>query len=189
MKNLFFVFLFLNICGRVSGQPADIQSVSIPESVSEIILLDPVINLYQAGEFFISGQPRDSVYIELKKSGLGLVINIRTPQEIEALKMEGFDEQAFLDSLGIAYINIPIGGGAGFTREAIVRIDEAIQKHSGKMLIHCRTANRATMAWVAWLINYRDMPVNDAFALGRKMQLNLEMEYLLGFELTYEKKE
>ena len=188
MKNLFFVFLFLNIGGHVISQPVYNQSVSIPETVSEILLLDPVINLYQAGDFYISGQPSDSVYVALKKSGRGLVINVRTPQEMEALKKEGFDEHAFLDSLGISYINIPVGGGAGFTKEAIKKINEAIQNHHGKVMIHCRTANRATMSWVAWLINYRDMLVNDAFAFGRKMQLNLEMEYLLGYELTYEKK-
>lgn len=187
MTKVFFVLLLVS-CSQTFAQNLNSERLMIPEKESEIILLDPVINLYQAGEFFISGQPYDSVYIELKKSGLGLVINVRTPQEIEALKMEGFDENEFLASLGISFINIPIGGSAGFTKEAIEKINEAIQRHSGKVMIHCRTSNRATMAWVAWLINYRDMSVNDAFALGRKMQLNLEMEDLLGYELTYEKK-
>ena len=189
MIKVSFVLLLLNSGIHAFGQNGNSDKVRIPEKESEIVLIDTVINQYQAGDFLISGQPNDSVYMALKKSGLGLVINVRTPQEMEALKKEGFDEHAFLDLLGISYINTPIGGEAGFTTEAIDKINEALHGQSGRVMIHCRTSNRATMAWVAWLINYRHMSVNDAFALGRKMQLNLEMEDLLGYELTYEKKE
>jgi protein tyrosine phosphatase (PTP) superfamily phosphohydrolase (DUF442 family) len=188
MNKIFFVFLLLSSNIHAFGQNEHSGRIRIPEMESEIVLIDTVINLYQVGDFFISGQPDDSVYMALKKLGLGLVINVRTPQEMEALKKEGFDEHAFLDSLGISYTNTPIGGEAGFTTEAIEKINEALHRHSGKVMIHCRTSNRATMAWVAWLINHRDMPVNDAFALGRKMQLNLQMEDLLGYELSYDKK-
>ena len=54
-------------------------------------------------------------------------------------------------------------------------------------MIHCRGAGRATNALVAWLINYQHMPVNDAFTLGKKMQMRFYIEDLLGYELTFDK--
>ena len=90
--------------------------------------------------------------------------------------------------ISLPYVNIPIGGDAGFTKEAIKNINDAIQLHDGNVMIHCRTAGRATNAWMAWLINYYDVPVNDAINLGKQMRFKLYLEDLLGYELSYSKK-
>jgi len=161
---------------------------TIPESGEEILKLDSKINLYQAGDFYISGQPNDSVLRLLKEKNLHLVINVRTPQEMALLKKEGFDEEALLDSLSISYVNVPIGGEYGFNKEAILEINNVIKQHKGNVMIHCRSAGRATNAWMAWLINYQNIPVNDAILLGREMQFNLYLEDLLGYELLFDKK-
>ena len=55
-------------------------------------------------------------------------------------------------------------------------------------MIHCRTAGRATNAWMAWLINYYDVPVDDAIDLGKQMRFKLYLEDLLGYELSYREK-
>jgi len=169
------------------GQDNHLIKRNIPKSPQEILVLDSAINLYQAGDFYIAGQPDVVTFRKLLDQNLGLVINIRTPQEMDALKNDGFDEEAVLDSLHLPYVNIPIGGDAGFTSEAIQEINDAIKQHQGEVMIHCRGAGRATNAWIAWLINYKDVPVNDAVALGRKMQFSLYLEDLLGYELSFGK--
>lgn len=161
------------------------RKLHIPTSKEEILLLDSTINLYKAGDFYISGQPNDSIIIALKNQNLGLVINVRTPEEMKIIKEKGFDEEAFSDSLHIPYVNIPIGGNYGFTQSSIKAINDAIISHDGAVLIHCRSAGRATNAWMALLINYYDIPIDDAISLGKQMQFRLYLEDLLGYELSF----
>jgi protein tyrosine phosphatase (PTP) superfamily phosphohydrolase (DUF442 family) len=169
-------------------QPESIKP-SIPDGDAQIHVLDSTnFNLYRVGDFYISGQPDDSTFLALRDKGLELVVNIRTPEEMEELRQDGFDEEAFLDSLDIEYVQVPIGGSYGFTPQAIANIDEAIQGHSGPVMIHCRGAGRATNAFMAWLVNYRDVPLDEAFTLGRQMQLRLIIEDLLGYELSISRK-
>ncbi len=186
-KNLILIFLVAISIDEFS-QGGQVGKREIPKSPEEILLMDSTINLYKAGDFFISGQPNDSILIALQKQNLQLIINIRTAEEIEVIKEKGFDEVAFSDSLNIAYVNIPIGGKAGFTEKAIQDINDAIQRHDGNIMIHCRSAGRASNAWMAWLINYYDLPVDDAIILGKQMQFRLYLEDLLGYELSYSKK-
>lgn len=188
MKNAYIASVFTFFVFVAYGQNKDNPSLYIPAISNEIIMLDSTINLYKAGNFYISGQPNDSIFSALKDNGLNLVINIRTPEEMEVLKKDGFDEETLLDSLSIPYINVPIGGNAGFTKEAIENINSAINANSVNIMIHCRSAGRATNAWVAWLINYQHVPVDEAIALGKKMELRFYLEDLLGYELSFDKK-
>ena len=181
------ILLFFGL--DASAQKKNYKKINLPKSGAEITILDSAINLYRAGDFYVSGQPDREVFKNLKDKGLDLVINIRTPEEMEALEKEkGFDEASFLDSLGIPYVMASIGGKTGYTVEAIEKINEAILGHNGNIMIHCRSAGRATNAWVAWLINYYKMPVDDAISLGKKMQLHFYIEDLLGYELSFGKK-
>ena len=66
-------------------------------------------------------------------------------------------------------------------------INDAIILHEGTVLIHCRGAGRATNAWMAWLINYYDVPIDDAISLGKQMQFRFYFEDLLGYELSFSK--
>ena len=179
---LFFLpFLFLIICN-----PAN--HLNAQELNENIQLLDSSTYLYQLGDFYISGQPNDSIFQELKNQGLDLVVNIRTPEEMETLKADGFDEELLLDSLAIRYVLVPMGGKAGYSPEQIQKIDEGIKSSTGKIMIHCRSAGRATNAFVSWLINYRDVGVDDAINLGKQMRLKFTIEDLLGYELSFDRK-
>jgi len=185
LASLLILCVTIHIFGQ-ENQPN--RRLVVPENPGEIVILDSTINLYSAGDFFISGQPYDSILVALIDQGLKLVINVRTPEEMELIKANGFDEERFLDSLGIAYANIPIGGDFGFTKKSIEDINESILMHDGKVMVHCRAAGRATNAWMAWLINYYDTPVDLATTLGKKMQFSLYLEDLLGYELFFDKK-
>jgi protein tyrosine phosphatase (PTP) superfamily phosphohydrolase (DUF442 family) len=184
-----FLFLLLNASvGAFCQEEKSQRKLDIPTSREEIVLLDSTINLYKAGDFFISGQPNDSIISALKNQGLELIINVRTHEEMAIIKENGFDEEAFSDSLNIPYVNIPIGGDAGFTQKAINDINDAIQLHDGNVMIHCRAAGRATNAWIAWLTNYYNVSLDDAIILGKQMQFKLYLEDLLGYELSYREK-
>lgn len=185
-KMTFFLML-ITCAGAYSQEITPERKFDIPSSAHEIIFLDSTINLYQAGDFYISGQPTESVITGLNRK-LGLIINIRTPEEMETVKENGFDEEAFSSSLNIPYVNVPIGGSYGYTKESITKINNAIQRHDGPVLIHCRSAGRATNAWMAWLINFYNIPINDATSLGKQMQFRFYFEDLLGYELSFRKK-
>lgn len=183
------LFFSLTICISGYGQEnRPERKLHIPTSIDEIHLLDSTTFLYQAGDFFISGQPNDSIIATLKDQDIGLIINVRTPEEMKIIKESGFDEEVVADSLDIPYVNIPIGGNYGFTQSSIKEINDAIILHEGTVLIHCRGAGRATNAWMAWLINYYDIPIDDAISLGRQMQFRFYFEDLLGYELSFDKK-
>jgi len=80
-----------------------------------------------------------------------LIINLRTQEEIEIIKEEGFDEVTFLDSLNIPYYNISMNAESGYDKETIQKINDIILLHKDDIMIHCRTAGRATYVWMAWL--------------------------------------
>jgi protein tyrosine phosphatase (PTP) superfamily phosphohydrolase (DUF442 family) len=84
-------------------------------------------------------------------------------------------------------VNVPIGVPAGFTPEAVAAINDAITKTRGRVLIHCRTAGRATLAWMAWLIRFDGYTIDQAVDLGKKAQFSFPLEDLLGYNITMEK--
>jgi len=183
------LFFFSTICISGYSQENELsRKLDIPTSKDEIVLLDSTIFLYKAGDFFISGQPTDSIIATLKDQDIGLIINVRTPEEMEIVKEHGFDEKSYSDSLNIPYVNVPIGGNYGFTQTSIKEINDAIQLHDGTVMIHCRSAGRATNAWMAWLINYYELPIDNAISLGKQMQFRFYLEDLLGYELLFDKK-
>jgi len=172
----------------VTSFTAPKKSVSFQQIQQQAVsLLDSSVNLYAYENFYISGQPTDSIFRELLDLGLKKVICIRTEGEMMELKAEGFDEAHYLDSLGIQYINVPMGGEAGYQPLMIEQINEAIDAQAVGTMIHCRGAGRASMAYVAWLINFQQVPINEAIMLGKQMRLNFAIEELLGYSLFFDK--
>ncbi len=175
-----FLFVFYPVMGRnLVDDP--------PLSVAPPVLIDPSVNLYMAGDIFLGGQPTEQTLDTLSGIGVTLIINIRTNQEVLTHNIEGFDEEDYVKEIGLKYIQIPIGGDAGYTHEAIAGIDRAIKQTPGKVLIHCRSAGRATLAWMAWLIEYRDYKIDEAVALGKKAQFSFPLGDLLGYPVTIKK--
>ena len=150
-------------------------------------LVDKTEFLYAAGDFFLAGQPGKETLDSLYSVGVKMVINIRTAEEIDTHTAQDYDEGAYLSDMGLDYVNVPIGGTAGFTPEAIAAIDDAIKKTRGKVLIHCRSAGRATLAWMAWLIRFDGYTIDQAVELGKKAQFSFPLEDLLGYNISMEK--
>ena len=121
-------------------------------------------------DMFIAGQPTERALHEMKARGVTTVVNLRTPQEMERIK---FDEPALVQSLGMKYVAIPMRGNAEFpySPEAVTRFADAVKDANGKVLLHCTVAWRASHMWAAYLIRDRGVPVEDALANARAINL------------------
>jgi uncharacterized protein (TIGR01244 family) len=98
------------------------------------------------------GQPSQEQFEAAARAGFRTVLNLRTDSE------PGFEwEQAAVEGLGMRYVQIPVEGVKGLTRENIERIDDALSsaRNEGPVLLHCGSGNRIgavlalRAAWVA----------------------------------------
>lgn len=154
-------------------------------AVSEPIMVDESYSLYQAGDFFLAGQPDQEDLDSLIDNGMTLVVNLRTADELSFLS---FDEEKYLKKRKIDYIHIPMGGNDGYPPEAIEKMNKMLKSAEGKVLIHCRGAGRATYAWMAWLIRFQSYSIDEAILLGSKARFSVPFFDLLGFPITIQKK-
>lgn len=140
--------------------------------------------LYQAGRFFFAGQPDSVTFQWLAEQGVTLVINIRTDQEMEKHNKEKFDEIALVKQLGVEYVSIPVGGNVGYRPSHVYKLANVLRSHEGKALIHCTRAGRVSYLWVAYLIKYRGLSVEEAITIGENINFKFLLEDLLGYSLS-----
>src|SRR5947209_8360527 len=121
-------------------------------------------------DMFIAGQPTERALREMKARGVTTVVNLRTPPEMERIK---FDEPELVKSLGMKYVYIPMRGNEEFpySPEAVTRFADRVKDANGKVLLHCTVAWRASHLWAAYLIRDRGVPVDDALANARAINL------------------
>jgi len=122
-------------------------------------------------DIFIGGQPTERALRELKAQGVTVVVNLRTPPEMQSAVK--FDEPAVIKALGMRYVYIPMRGTAEFpySPEAVTKLAEAVRSANGKVLLHCTIAWRASHLWAAYLIKERGVPVETALANARAINL------------------
>ena len=129
-------------------------------------------------DVFISGQPTEQAFRDLKGRGVTTVVNLRSPEEMQ--KRVSFDEAALVKSLGMEYVYVPVRGNAEFpySPAAVKSFATAMTGAKGKVLLHCTVAWRASHLWAAYLIQYRDVPVAKALEQARTINLmdNMRMD-------------
>jgi len=97
------------------------------------------------------GQPTPEQIEAAARAGFRTVINLRTDGE------PGFEwERSAVEASGMTYVQIPVAGTDGLTRENVTAIDEALREglDAGPVLLHCGSGNRigAVLALrAAWL--------------------------------------
>ena len=125
-------------------------------------------------DMFIGGQPTERALRGLKAQGVTTVVNLRMPEEMARV---GFDEAALVKELGIKYVHIPMRGTADypFGPKELDRFAAAMASADGKVLLHCTIAWRASHLWAAYLIRERKVPVADALAQARMINLMDDM--------------
>ena len=121
-------------------------------------------------DVYISGQPTAFGLRELRDSGVTTIVNLRTPTEMQRVP---FDEAALARSLGMRYVSIPVRGDSTYpySPEAVQRFADVMRTGKGKVLLHCTVGWRASHLWAAYLIKDRGVPVEEALANARAINL------------------
>jgi len=116
---------------------------------------------------YAAGQPEPESFSVFAAAGVKHVINLRPPAETANI-----NEAAIVTKAGMAYYNVPIGGGADLTRDNVILIDKLLsQIGEESVLLHCSSSNRvgAVMALrAAWL---EGASAGEAIAIGKRWGL------------------
>ena len=129
-------------------------------------------------ELVSGGQPTPRHLEALKAAGATSVIDIRDPGE-----PRGFDEPAALATLGIDYINIPVGP-TPLDDQLMEEILDALRRHTGATtLFHCASGNRCGGPLVAFLV--LDHGIEEEEAVSIAMRGGLRSREILQWGLDY----
>jgi len=151
-----------------SEAPLGFDRAAPPDTVPDIEGFQA--RVFREGRVFISGQPSADALRTLAGRGLTAVVNLRTPSEMDNRERVPFDEAALVDSLGLEYVFIPLGGGDHpYTPAAVDSFAAALDRHPGPVLLHCTVGWRASHMWAAYLVRHADFPVDEAYARGEAM--------------------
>lgn len=144
---------------------------------------------YSAGELFLTGQPKSKSALEhLQQQGLAVVVNLRTPKEMESQDHPLPNEKAIVESLGMQYVSLPSGGSEHpYSFETVTRLAEIIDATEGRVLLHCASGRRASHLWVAYLVKHKGLSLDDAIELGKQANFgSTPLEAFLDQRIQYE---
>lgn len=134
MKQLFLVLclIFASLAAVAGDKNLDaISSLKVDlDAVVELNQVHPVEGVTAAG------QPNEAGFKVFADNGYAVVIDLRTAGEDR-----GLDEAAVVESLGMDYINLPIGRD-GITFANAKALQALIQAYDQPVLVHCASANR-----------------------------------------------
>lgn len=163
-----FVVLMTGVAQAESPPALDFNRAALPDTVSDYPGFQR--RIFHEGRVFIAGQPDEDALRALPERGVTLVVNLRTPEEMENRERIPFDEAAVLAELEIEYVWIPLGGEEHpYTPAAVATFADALARHEGPVLLHCTVAWRASHLWAAYLVEKHGFPVPEAYARGEAM--------------------
>jgi uncharacterized protein (TIGR01244 family) len=114
--------------------------VLVPQTVANPTPLVAIPNARVPMDGLLSGgQPTPSQIEAASEGGFRTVINLRTDRE------PGFEwEREAVEKAGMRYVQIPVAGADGLSRENVERIDAALDDAlaEGPVLLHCGSGNR-----------------------------------------------
>jgi uncharacterized protein (TIGR01244 family) len=141
--------------------------------------------IYQDGRVYISGQPKEDALRALPARDVTAVINLRTPKEMADTSRVAFDEVALVDSLGVDYIEIPMGGkDHPYNEDHLKAFADAMDQHTGPVLLHCASGGRASHLWAAYLVRYQGWGLTEAYLRGQEIGIGkAPFGKFLGMEL------
>ena len=110
----------------------------------------------------VGGQPSPEQFENLAKLGYGTVINLRTAGE------KGNTDPALIESLGMRYVTIPIGGAETLTEQNARKLAQVLDETEEPVVIHCASSNRVggLLALKAFYVDGKSP--DEALALGRE---------------------
>lgn len=110
---------------------------------------------------YSGGQPSQSDLQQLKQKGVDTVINMRPLSEMS------WDEQAYVESLGMEYKTLPISDSADINWENAKKLSALLEGRSEEQtLVHCASGNRVG-ALVALTEFQKNKDAAQALEVGR----------------------
>jgi len=88
----------------------------------------------------------------------------------------------------MAYLYFPMGGKAGYSSQVVDTLAQSLKEHGGKVLIHCLSAGRVSYLWIAYLVKYQDLTIDEAVDIGKRIKFRFPLEDLLGYPVTMQRK-
>jgi len=126
IKFLSLFFLVISFSSNVSY-----AEVVLSESSQQIRnMQNPAISQ------FSSGQPSKDQIRSLAQDGIDTIINLRPKEEMN------WDEAAFVTSLDINYVELPIAGKADISFANALKLKALLASRQGEALVHCASGNR-----------------------------------------------
>ena len=140
----------------------NIDSINIPLTWDTIRGDDKV-----AGRISFFAQPTKEEIQAFARSGWKIVISARTDAEMEK---NDFDEQEFVESLGMKYIHIPTSSSTfGYSMRDDLAI--ALESTQGEVLFHCKSGSRATAIYALYMIE--EFGMNRIDAIDKSLELGM----------------
>ena len=166
--------LFLAFSSQAKNKTIKTDSVEIIKNLN---------GAFKYQNYYLSAQPSLEALRWYKSQGAKTIINLRTENENQDFTAYAFNEENMAKELGLDYHSLPIGGSIDYTPENLEAFSKLI-KGDDKLLIHCRTAGRATLVFMAYLIKYKGYSANEAAKIGRSLKFSLPLEKILDTEIS-----
>lgn len=116
-----------------------LSTASLAQSEVRVLADADIGNLRQPeSQRFVSGQPWPESFLAIKSAGILHVINLRPDEE-----MDGFDEAAAVESLGMQYHHLPVSGADDISFGNAEKLDAMLSEVGEQpVLLHCASGNR-----------------------------------------------
>jgi len=163
IRGAFSVTWPLPVEERAADEPVHAISSS---DFSEPQVWGQLKNVVKVKHIYISGQPDEAALKEARDHGVGAVINLRGPDEID------WDEESAAGKLGLEYYNVPVQSHEGFDARAIEQVTALVRQYGNEnILLHCSSGNRVS-GWLAiHMVQDHDMPVDTAIEMAKHASL------------------
>ena len=101
---------------------------------------EPPATVVQHERVILAAQPALEDLDAWAAAGVQAIVNSRTPEETASL---AFDMRQEVESRGMRYVEMPIGGPYGADPEHTVALGELLAELDGDIVMHCRSGTRS----------------------------------------------
>jgi uncharacterized protein (TIGR01244 family) len=131
-------------------------------SLFGVAMSDPVSHAIVArdGNIWLASQPSLGDLDAWAAEGAILVVNSRTVEETAGLP---FNLREAVESRGMRYAELPIGGAHGASPALTGQLDALLAETDGPVVMHCRSGTRSAHLYAAYLMS-RDPALTDPFS-------------------------
>jgi uncharacterized protein (TIGR01244 family) len=143
------------------------QSADQPSAQQGLTTATPPAELLPNGKvteggILTGGQPSQDQFGAAANNGIRTVINLRTEGET------GNTDPDLVESLGLTYIVIPIGGADALNEENARRFATALDEAEAPVMVHCGSGNRvgALFALKAYYVD--GLSAEEALVVGKE---------------------